>query len=170
MDLKFTEAEANAAAESWGFNCGPAAIAAICGLSLEQLRPHLGHFESRGYTNPTLMWTILRKLGVYHHVSAGAPGGEQWPLWGLARIQWEGPWTEPGVPIVARYRKTHWVGSNGINRANIGVWDVNCLNNGTGWVSLRDWDRITVPAILRSYPRASGFWHITHAVEIRPER
>jgi hypothetical protein len=166
MPLKFTEAEANAAAGDWGFNCGPAAVAALCGLSIADLRPHLGDFESKCYTNPTLMWEILRNLGLHWKMSTGAPGGQSWPSYGLARIQWEGPWTAAGVPMAARYRKTHWVGCNGANGANIGIWDVNCLNNGTGWVSLKDWSTIIVPAILRNYPKADGKWHITHSVEL----
>jgi hypothetical protein len=31
-------------------NCGPGAIAAICGLTLDDLRPHLGDFEQKRYT------------------------------------------------------------------------------------------------------------------------
>jgi hypothetical protein len=135
-------------------------------LSIADLRPHLGDFELKRYTNPTLMWEILRNLGVHWKMTTGGAGGETWPSWGLARIQWEGPWTAEGVPMAARYRKTHWVGCNGLHRTNIGIWDINCLNNGSGWVSLKDWDAITAPAIMRNYPQANGAWHITHSVEI----
>jgi DMSO/TMAO reductase YedYZ molybdopterin-dependent catalytic subunit len=41
------------------------------------------------------------------------------------------------------------------------------MMNGTGWVSLADWESIVVPFILKEcQPRANGKWHLTHAVEI----
>jgi len=169
-ELKFTLADAEKASEEWGFNCGPSAVASILGLSIEEVRPHLGDFELKRYTNPTLMWSILRSLGQHWCMQEKTPGGLQWPNWGLARIQWEGPWTAEGVPMAARYRHTHWVGVNGRDRFDIGIWDINCLNNGSGWVSLEVWRMIVVPWIVKEcHPRADGKWHITHAVEIRGE-
>lgn len=90
-----------------------------------------------------------------------------WPHYGLARIQWEGPWTAPGVPMRVRYRQTHWVGS-AHHKGDIGVFDINCINNGNGWVSLRDWETTIVPHLIAQYPRADGKWHITHAIEVEP--
>jgi hypothetical protein len=177
MNLRFTEKEAHAAADEWGFNCGPAAVAAICGLSINELRPHLGDFEVKGHTNPTLMAEILRNVGAKVinferlNLNADASLRKRWPRWGLARVQWEGPWTRKGVPIKARYRYTHWVGASYVNRDNVGIWDVNCLNNGTGWVGLYEWTNVLVPWLLKEcYPRADGKWHLTHVVEIeRPK-
>lgn len=165
--LRFTHEEACEASDTWGLNCGPAAVAAMCGLTLEEVRPHLGDFEAKRYTNPTLMWFILGRVCKHFSVRSDTPGGVAWPEYGLARVQWEGPWTKPGVPMRARYRYTHWVGCCRASAVDIGVWDVNCLNNGTGWVALADWKGITVPWILKTlYPRADGNWHLTHAVEI----
>jgi hypothetical protein len=173
--LQFTLAEAEAAADEWGFNCGPAAVAAICGLSIKELRPFLGDFESKRYTNPTLMKSILANVSarVVEFVSldwrAQASGlmPVPWPRYGLARVQWEGPWTNQGVPMAARYRQTHWVGSSYANRDNVGIWDVNCLNNGTGWVGLKEWSETLVPWLLKEcHPRANGNWHLTHTVSI----
>jgi hypothetical protein len=131
------------------------------------LPPHLCDFERKRYTNPTLMWEILRSLGLHWRMETRTPGGIKWPIWGLARVQWEGPWTKDGVPAAARYRHTHWVGASAANRGNIGIWDVNCLNNGTGWVGLKEWTEILIPFVLREcHPKASGGWHLTHSVEI----
>ncbi len=179
MKLRFTEDEANAAAEEWGFNCGPAAVAAICGLSLSELRPHLGDFEQKRYTDPALMVRILKNIGVKvlsfdrlkWRFEMERTGRVPWPRYGLARVQWEGPWTKDGVPMAARYRATHWVGVNYADPDNIGIWDVNCLNNGTGWVSLSAWTTTLVPWLLdKCHPRADGKWHLTHIVEIEQRR
>lgn len=151
----------------WGANCGPTAIAAVLNLPLDAVRPHMGDFERKGYTNPTLMWAALKSLDVRFSYRGGGLGRRNWPNYGLARIQWEGPWTRPGVPMRARYRHTHWIGVNARDRNRIGVFDVNAMGNGTGWCALADWESTLVPIILAEcVPRASGGWHITHAVEI----
>lgn len=93
--------------------------------------------------------------------------GDVFPTYGLARIQWEGPWTKPGVPMAARYRHTHWVGVAQIIDNTIGIFDVNACGNGTGWCSLADWSGILVPWILKECePKAHGGWHVTHGIEV----
>jgi len=59
---KFSAADAERAADEWGMNCGPGAIAAIFGLTLDQVRPFMGDFERKRYTNPTLMFDTLHRL------------------------------------------------------------------------------------------------------------
>jgi hypothetical protein len=164
---KFTKADADRAHDEWGANCGPGALAAILDMTLDDVRPHMGDFERKRYTNPSLMFAALKSIGT--NWSALALDGKViklgWPIYGLARIQWEGPWTEPSVPVRARYRYTHWVGSaRGAN--NPGIFDINCMNNGTGWCSLDDWKSTMAPYLIAQYPRANGKWHITHAIEI----
>lgn len=168
---RFTADDADRAFEAWGCNCGPSALAAILGLTLDDARRHVGpDFEARRYTNPTMMLAAL--------FSALGPSGARWsvtrrsawPSYGLARIQWEGPWTEPGVPMAARYRYTHWVGAHTRSSDDrIGVWDVNAMRataDGSGWVALEHWSATIVTWILEGYPRASGRWHITHAIDV----
>lgn len=163
---RFTAGDVDVANAAWGLNCGPAALAAICELTLDEARKH---FERErpfpGYTNPTLMFAALRSTGRrYNAVSAA-----HWPNYGLARIQWEGPWTQPGVPIRARYRYTHWVGAATATHG-VGVFDVNALSNGSGWCALADWSAVLVPALTVDIRRATGGWHITHAIEVeRPK-
>lgn len=185
--LLFTLDDAQRAADEWGANCGPAAIAAISGLSLDAVRPHLGDFETKHYTNPTLMWAALRSLGVrwtcktrLARDAAGAQYGDvgtvPLPEYGLARIQWEGPWTEPGVPIRVRYRHTHWVGCASdpgfpLTPGSEGplLFDINAMCVG-GWITFVEWSRSLVPWLLEQVePTANGRWHITHSVEIARE-
>jgi hypothetical protein len=163
LAVRFDIHQVNSAATEWGANCGPAAIAAILGKTLSEIRPYLGDFEKKGYTNPTLMYEALNNL-----CSDWRRREKVWPHYGLARIQWEGPWTAPGVPMAARYRHTHWVGAQRFGRADeIWVFDINCMCVG-GWVPLDEWSDQVVPWLLKEcQPKASGKWHITHGIEVR---
>lgn len=160
---RFTIDDAVRASDEWGCNCGPSAIAAITNLTLDEVRPHLGDFESKRYTNPTLMWAALDSVGQpWKRV-----GRESWPRWGVVRVQWEGPWTKPGVPARAAYRHTHWVGACTLESGKVGIFDINALSNNSGWVSFAAWAEILVPWLLEeAVPRASGDWHITHVAEV----
>lgn len=159
---RFTHADSNRAHDEWGANCGPGALAVVAGLSLDDLRPHLGEFEQKGYTNPTLMFDCLKRLNLQWSRTKPA----DWPTFGLVRIQWEGSWMEPGVPLRARYRYTHWVAGARRN-GSIGVFDINCMNNGTGWVSLEEWSRVIAPFLIEHCcKRGNGKWSLTHAIEV----
>jgi hypothetical protein len=72
---RFTEADANRAHDEWGANCGPGAIAAILALTLDELRPYMGDFESKRYTNPTLMWATVRATPRSHRRHAAQDRG-----------------------------------------------------------------------------------------------
>lgn len=167
---RFSIDDANRAYDEWGANCGPGAIAAIIGKALDEIRPHLGDFETKGYTNPTLMWSALQSLGVKFRIQNRSPS---LPVHGLARIQWEGPWTNPGVPIRARYRHTHWIAAVRDTRPEDTpgweeplVFDINAMCVG-GWIPFSQWNGSLVPWLLKQCePKASGVWHITHSVEI----
>ena len=168
--IRFSVDDAQLAADAWAANCGPGAVAAICGMTLDELRPFLGDFERKRYTNPTLMWHILVRLGVtWQAARMGTLAWDLretlWPRYGLARVQWEGPWTAPGVPMRARYRHTHWVGA--AERATgLRIFDINCICVG-GWVSADEWADHVVPWLLNECtPKANGHWHLTHVVEI----
>lgn len=166
-DLATQMEDANA---MWGANCGPGAVAAIMGMSLEAVHPHFDavDFGNKRYTSPGMMWDVLRSIGRPWRTHTGKL--PHLPRYGLARVQWEGPWTEPGANPRWAYRQTHWIGArtNGPlgHLDDVGIFDVNALANGTGWCSLHDWASTIVPFILQSYPRASGVWHVTHSVEI----
>lgn len=168
MKVRFTLADAERAYEVWGANCGPAALAAIMGLTLDEVRPHMGDFESKRYTNPTLMFESLGRLHRDGICAGWRRVDKVWPEFGLVRIQWEGPWTAPGVPERVAYRQTHWVGAAHV-RGERGVFDINCVSSAhcNGWVTLKDWDQFAVPFILKnSVPGADGKWRITHSIEI----
>lgn len=162
----FDLADARRAGDEWGANCGPGAIAAMMRMTIDEVRPFMGDFESKFYTNPTLMLDTLSRLRAAGRCAGWRKIAAEWPYYGVVRIQWEGPWTQPGVPMRARYRYTHWIGAAAVN-GSVGVFDINCINNGTGWVSLKEWRELVVPWLLgECHPRADGKWHVTHAIEI----
>jgi hypothetical protein len=163
--LRFSEADAIRAHKEWGANCGPGALAAVLGKTLDEVHPHLPGFDQKGYTNPAMMRAALISLRARYKVFVRTGG---WPLYGLARVQWEGPWTAPGVPARVAYRHTHWVGVNARNPENIGIFDINAMNSG-GWIAFAHWMVDLVPWLLAEIePKSDGRWHFTHAVEITP--
>jgi len=168
MKPRFTLEDLEAANDAWGCNCGPGALAAICGLTLDEVRPHLGPAWP-GYTNPTAMRNALRSVRARLNQAIGwlELDVARWPSRGLCRIQWEGPWTQPGVPARARYRFTHWIGAATDPVRGVGIFDINVLANGSGWCSLEDWSTQVAPVLAKDHDkRATGTWHITHAIEV----
>lgn len=185
-NLVFTEAEANAAADDWNFNCGPAALCAVLDMTPAQLRPHLIDFEQKGYTNPSLMFAVLNNLKIDHRqfyrgdipsptldsdriphamISPNEPGYRL----SLARIQWGGPWTKPGVHMGARYRQTHWVASRVVDLCSLEIFDVNAMGDG-GWLPFRTWSDKLIPWLIKEcVPKADGTWWPTHGISITPK-
>jgi hypothetical protein len=162
MRHHFTADDARRAHEEWGANYGPGALAAITGLTLDEVRSHLQGFDGKRYTNPTMMFGALDSIGLRWRRLPAA----EWPAYGLARIQWHGPWMRPGVSIGARYRRTHWIGACS-SPGTVAIFDINAMANGSGWCSLKDWGEQLVPWLLKEcMPQADGDWTLTHAIEV----
>ncbi|HEX4112737.1 MAG TPA: hypothetical protein VH020_09400 [Stellaceae bacterium] len=160
---RFSASDADRAYEEWGANCGPSALAAMLDKTLDEIRPHMGDFETKHYTNPTLMYAALNSAGARWRLVKPI----DWPRYGLVRIQWHGPWTAPGVPARAAYRHTHWVGGMTVAMRGVGIFDINAIDNGNGWCSAADWERLLVPHIIANCePGADGRWSRTHIIEI----
>lgn len=168
--LRFTAQDQHAAWEAWGCNCGPGALAAVVGMTLDELRPHLGDFEEKRYTDVVMMLGILDSIRVEHHAISPV----MMPRYGLARIQWEGPWTEPDQPAEARLRHSHWVGVQSTLEhkglpSGFRIFDINAMQVG-GWLHYTMWSKRLVPWILEECePEANGRWHITNAFDIVPK-
>jgi len=148
------------------FNCGPAALCAVADLLPDEAVSHLHGFVQKGYTNPSMMQQALAELGikferVYECMGRGVALNPVYPKFGLVRIQWAGPWTEPGVPVAARYRHTHWIAANEEMR-----FDINAMCVG-GWLPRVEWETQLVPWLLKQcQPEASGVWWPTHCWQI----
>jgi hypothetical protein len=174
--IPFTPEEHRRAWEEWGCNCGPTSLSIFTGKKLNRIRECLSTFEEKKYTSPKMMKDALKKLGIQDQVSwiRDAKNPVQWPLGlGMARIQWAGPWTNPGVPLPIRYRHTHWIATSSIpgttqvgNTLGRGVFDCNCPNH---WVSFEDWRSTLVPYILsQCETKANGKWWVTDSIKLIP--
>lgn len=162
--VRFTFDEADSAWDG-KFNCRPSAICAILDLTPSELRPKMGDFEQKGYTNPTLMFETLERCGVAYRRTYRGDSHCEFPKidCGLVRVQFAGPWTKLGVPMRVRYRKTHWVAAR---KQSSEIFDVNAMCRG-GWLSFHEWSQYLIPwLILECYPKADGAWWATHALEI----
>ena len=167
--IRFTLDDANKAG-AWKFNCGPGALCAVLDLTPDQLRPHLGDFESKGYMNPTMVEATLRNRGAAFNVVFKETKNQlvEWsipnvPL-GLMRTQSGGPWMKPGVPMAARYWHTHWVAiANGTH-----VFDINAMCVG-GWMKATEWREKLMPWLLKEVcKRGDGTFWPTHVYDGKP--
>lgn len=147
--------------------CGQAAVAALLWRPLEDVRRA---FPPHRWCNLAQMRQALAALGIaWKNGSA-----ENWPPpRGLALIQFNGPWTAPGVPAVAALKHTHWiaVGSRLIVGASAGVtpiFDVNVVGSDAngGWIGDAEWRGEVVPYILEDKPKASGTWRVRASLEV----
>lgn len=165
---RFSQADGRAASDEWTFNCGPGALCGVLNMTPTEIRPHLLDFETKGYTNPTLMFDILKGLQIRHRLIARTDDPTHptiWPRFGLCRVQWHGPWTRPGVPMKVRYRQTHWIGVSSEEGGRM-IFDINAMQVG-GWITEETWSSSLVPWLLPHVsPKADGRWHLTHSIEI----
>jgi hypothetical protein len=157
----FNQLDMQRAAERWGANCGPAALAFACGIHIDAVRGIIPGFDEKGYTNPTMMKKALETLGADFADYSLLPDighiFSQRPC--LVRVQWTGPWTAPGANGKWAYRHTHWIVT--WREAYDLVYDCN------GGVRLFDsWKKEIVPALLADVPRADGGFHPTHVWRI----
>jgi hypothetical protein len=159
----FTKEESDLASDNWGFNCGPGALCAMMGLTPNEIRPNLFEFERKKYTNPKLMKKIIRNCGwdFYQTYRGDHKQSSFYAKYGLARIQWDGPWTAPDVSMRKRQRYTHWIG-----RKQYQVFDINAMNIG-GWLPFEEWENELVPWLVDQVDsRCNGNWWPTHVLEI----
>ncbi len=181
VSLAFGEDDMDLAWNVWGCNCGPASCAAILGVTLADVRlafEEYGFAEKR-YTSPTMMRNVLATLSVSHTERKIVSLFEvnKFPWAGLVRVQWEGPWTEPGANPKWAYRHTHWIAAwrppsltprdeppPPGGRLPV-VFDCN-----RGLISFAEWEKEVVPRLVAMTPRADGGWHVTHSWEVAKEK
>lgn len=136
--------------ELFGANCGPAALAAALSVQVCDVMVLFEQFPDRPYTNLSKMREVLGDLGLCFDERPLMPD------FGLALIQMDGPWTD--LPGASRWaaRYTHWVAVSGDR-----IYDINAAD----WVSRSDWEATTLPVLISTYSRATG-WRVKRGLEI----
>jgi len=148
------------AAERWGANCGPGALAALTGRPLAQILSYMPDFPERGYTNPTHAIRALGQMG-WNYDS----GGEDFVGRGLAFVQWCGPWDHGTANARWAYRYTHWLAFSQCGWDAIAVYDVNVEPAG-GWCWYDQWAERVAPTLL---PKRSTGHRIRKYISAWPE-
>lgn len=166
LNMPFTADDAQAAYDEWGCNCGPAALAFALQRPLSDVRYAIPDFDAKRYTNPTMMQKALWHFRIIPKAVTPASANNMFfAVPALIRIQWTGPWTQPGVNAKWGYRMTHWVttfidSSDPTAKVPM-VFDVN-----GGIRNLLEWQRDIVPTLTALYPRADGKWFPTHVWKV----
>lgn len=155
----FTEADMEDAANDWGANCGPSALAFFLQVPLNHVRSIIPGFEEKGFTSPTMM---KQALVAFDQPIVACDAADKHNIFSadepcLVRIQWTGPWTKPGANPKWAYRQTHWICTYMVERQAAMVFDCN-----GGVRGYQSWMREIVPLIVQSVPRADGDWFPTH--------
>ena len=169
-ELSYTPKESEQAWRNWRANCGPHAIAAACGVRLDAVGELLEDFP--GWMNPTTMKKTLLKLKWVQKVETVGPKSRVDFVWKkerdqariirgtgrrIARIQWEGPWLDPGKPPAQAYSWTHWV-------ALRDGYVLDTVISAIDWVEETRWK-----TLLDEFCKREGYrgWHFTHILRLQ---
>lgn len=153
--LPYTQAESLAAYRDWKATCGHHSIAAACGVSLDQVKavcPKLC-----GWMSPTMISQTLFNLG-FNSRKYPVPKRMNTPpghMVCIMRIQWDGPWCNPGVPAKAAYLHTHYVA------VLAGGWVVCTATDGNTPTPWARWVDAVTSEALESVRGCTG-WYSTH--------
>jgi hypothetical protein len=159
--LRFTAEDQQRAWDIYGSNCGPGAIAGICGETPERVVQMLGpKFQKLNGTTEIMLREALDRLDISW---SDAPA--DLPDYGICRIQWDGPWIDHPDPF-EKYRHSHWVGVATRGLPHPMIFDINAISVG-GWISLSEWDAVLRPWLLSiAEPDAPGGWWISETLKI----
>jgi len=126
----------------FGANCGPSSFAAILSLQVCDIMQFFSHFETRCFTTMRDMRAAAEACGIQFAVT------NDFPDFGIALIQLNGPWMN--YPNSARWsgQYTHWVGVCG--------GDIYDINSGE-WVPMEEWKDRVIPQLIRATPKATSW-------------
>ena len=162
LTYPFSEADSCRAAKEWGANCGPNSLAFALQIPLEAVKGRIPDFDERRYTSPTMMRSALAGLRrVFVDIRSKNIDDMFSSIPALVRIQWCGPWTEPGANPRWAYRQTHWI-------CCYMAGDLRCVfdcNGGT--MRFNEWQSEIVPLLIP--PRGNGQWFPTHIWRVKED-
>lgn len=128
--LAYSRVESLKAQRDWKAACGHHSLAASLGISLELIRSVVK--AGRAWMSPTHITEALRGLNRRFVLTSGLCTSDLCE--GINRVQFEGPWLNPGVPATAAYKETHYVA----HRSGWVLCTVCCPNR---WIPRDDWAR-----------------------------
>ena len=164
-------------ANPWA-SCGPAALAALLGRSLADIRHAFPRqTEASTWTNLAMMGRALAALGARHSATGTAPDLEHpaklWPRHGLVLIQFCGSWSQMPVSHPAQLQRSHWIAVMNARGASLSyepaVFDINLVAAGhSGWVTREGWDRTVAPQLAEHFgKKATGQWWVRAGIEVK---
>jgi hypothetical protein len=159
MTTRYAPPDVDEAVAAYNATCGPAALAAIVQQPLMRLRTLFPGFPRKCWVNPTAMMAALDRLNAPFENRKRA-----WPTYGLAFLQWDGPWLAPGIPVGAAYKHTHWIAV--VQDVARMIYDINA----DGWLPGPEWEQRIVPAILAEEPEASGTYFVRWSCQVLRQR
>lgn len=163
--LPYTLLESAQAHAEWNAMCGHHSIAAAVGVGLDAIRD--AGVPLKGWMSPTMITRTLEALHVQftqRHLSpARSPANVlSAPSPQILRMQFEGSWMRPGVPVGAQYQRTHYIALFGPPEQPALIMDP--LLNACGIHAVDDWlAKARTPDYLAesSFKGTTG-WHFTH--------
>lgn len=139
--------------------CGPISFAAVLGTFVVEVMRYFPEFPQRHHTTAADMVYALQHCGAEF-----TPVDSTLPHTGVALIQLEGPWTNPGSPVVAQLSYTHWVALRGeyVFDSNLEDWierEEWLARGGMQWMStVKDCSGFRVRTGYSILPRRFQFW------------
>lgn len=135
---------------NFGANCGPVSFAVASGRQVCRVMQHFQHFEAKPWTNLTQMRQAFEETGV-----TPITHKREWPRFGVALIQWLGPWTQHDFFARWSLHHTHWVA---VDRD--WVFD----HTEVRWMPRTEWAETVAPLFLEEIPHATG-WAVKYGLE-----
>lgn len=135
---------------NFGANCGPVSFAAASGREVCRIMRYFDHFEEQPWTNLTQMRQAYAQTGVSIRTLK-----REWPEYGVALIQWLGPWTEKNFFARWTLPHTHWVAVDGE-----WVFDYSAPQ----WMRKQEWAAEIAPYYWRDIPRSTG-WAVKYGIQ-----
>lgn len=157
--------------EAWWARRGPAALAALLGLSLEDIRSGFREQDPRPGLSQMAnavrrfagSWRLTAVVDMtvpslsYMHIGGSVwRRGAAWPERGLLLVQFSGPWDSYSVDAPEQFAHTHWVAVRDGR-----VFDELLIVRGcpsSGWTDIDDWKIHVVQEAASWHRHATGIW------------
>lgn len=135
---------------NFGANCGPASFAAITGNEVCRVMRYFPHFEDYQYTNVTQMRYAFGEAGYTVNRTS------DFPSFGVALIQWLGPWSKRVRFSRWNQVHTHWVALDG-------EWIFD--HTAEKWQRIEEWSQNTASGFISEISGATG-WAVRSGMEV----